>query len=517
MLQATRKSLNKANVDKPFLGPVTSHIPLAYIRRVYEHGGLEVVDGVSIHPYRTGVGRPEQTGYVQQLDHLRRMFAEMGKPNAKIWVTENGWIHSDLPGVPPVRGVPVRRNADQVANYIIRMFTIGLSRGLDKQIYFLWNDGNMEFFGLTRGDNLHSPKKSLLGLNTLAAMLNPASFVEVIHEQMPVYAYRFRANDEDIIVAWSAQGQSSVLLSNEEDVHLYDRFGRERIADKHVVLSEAPVFIRCDRRQGLTIQPVFELTQQCPTFVRGQSLPITLHWQISPENINYMTCQTGNGLQSATVSDFRMQGSAIHAEVTIPSQTPPTQGMIGLTMRTAGQTYHHTLPVRIMSAAAATSPLMLGQKPDDWSTNSATGLEAVEYLQPGHVQFTVNGSNTLYNSLWAVLAVKNENADFSRYRYLSFDIKVLEPSDDLFMGVQLKANDGQKFHSYLPFDVMADKAGWKTLIIPLDSFVTSGLYSKFNPQVPVPLNRIDVAQITVGGSYPKAHCRFAIRRLRLEP
>ena len=474
MLQVTRQALNQAGVDKPFLGPCTSHLPLNYIRRVYEQGGIKAVDGVTIHPYRTGVGRPEDTGYIEELDQLRAIFKDMGKPDAKIWVTENGWVHSDLPNVPPVRGVAVQRTADQVANYIIRMFTIGLTRGLDKQLYFMWHDGigtgNLEFLGLTRPDNMGSPKTSLMALNTLAYMLDRAEFSQIICEQMPIYAYRFTEDDQDIIVAWASQGQASVALSGIDDVQIADRFGRSLPTQQQLVLSEKPIFIHCPSNKNLTLDPLFEPTEQRQDLILNQAVTMTLQWLGDPKvlgNLTRIHCDNFDGLEPVTVKALKVEGSSIQLQVTAQAKRP-TCNMLGLSLEIGGQTYHTALPVSVRSAPVASVPLVLGTSPADWSSSSATGLETLKHDGSAQVTFSVRGSEKLYNTHWSVLNLKPQHTDYSRYRWLCFDLQTTLPSDDLFLHVQLKAENGWKYTSYRQPDVLAHKSDWVSVRLPLD-------------------------------------------------
>ena len=111
------------------LGGAAVPIPLDYYRQLFEHGALNSMDAVVIHPYRR---QPE--GVEEQIESLRQLMARYGTPKP-IWATE----FSDLPDM--------KKSRDDVARYLVRMSTLLLAAHVERLYWYLLRD-YQEFTGL---------------------------------------------------------------------------------------------------------------------------------------------------------------------------------------------------------------------------------------------------------------------------------------------------------------------------------------------------------------------------------
>src|SRR5690606_5023109 len=97
ILKPQYPAVKAGNPNANFLGGSLCGLDkYTWLRKLYELGGHEYFDDVSMHP-STAVGFQEV--YRSQLQEYFDLFAEYGKPETKLWLTESashrGWGYND--------------------------------------------------------------------------------------------------------------------------------------------------------------------------------------------------------------------------------------------------------------------------------------------------------------------------------------------------------------------------------------------------------------------------------------
>lgn len=125
-------------------------------------------DAVSMHPYpERGWENPEDNSFADLCEDFRSIMRKHGVVSKERWITEMGW--STLPD----QGVS---EMDQ-ANYLVRMYTIALARGIHKIFWFnlcdwtpiAWHAQSDSHLGLY--DASYRPKPSALAYNIMGFMM----------------------------------------------------------------------------------------------------------------------------------------------------------------------------------------------------------------------------------------------------------------------------------------------------------------------------------------------------------
>ncbi|MDP6124768.1 MAG: hypothetical protein QGH20_03320 [Candidatus Latescibacteria bacterium] len=108
LLVAGAEAAKTADPKCWIVGCNTAHVDLPFIRGVFEEGGYEYSDIISVHPYPYP-HTPETTDLLDDLSKLAALCAEFGgvKP---VWITEVGYATHRR--TRRIGGVVVRRNAD---------------------------------------------------------------------------------------------------------------------------------------------------------------------------------------------------------------------------------------------------------------------------------------------------------------------------------------------------------------------------------------------------------------------
>jgi Ca2+-binding RTX toxin-like protein len=92
ILSVVSETISDAFPDVKILGGAAHSVPVGYLTELFNKGALDMVDGVTIHPYTTA---PEQLG-----DQLEILKAAMGDHQVPIYVTEFGQNFTSLDDAP---------------------------------------------------------------------------------------------------------------------------------------------------------------------------------------------------------------------------------------------------------------------------------------------------------------------------------------------------------------------------------------------------------------------------------
>ncbi|MBD3942085.1 Ig-like domain-containing protein [Microbacterium sp. NEAU-LLC] len=223
VLAPTYTAIKAAVPGATVVGPAIAGIDLPWFTRLFELGGLDYLDVVSVHNYDYP-NAPEGRGEAKakQLAQLIRDYNDgADKP---LWMTEYGWSTASA----------INTDAEQ-AKYLARGSVLLQAAGVDKMfVYDLLEDGtdaaNREHrFGLLRngGDGLTSlaPKQGYVAYAVLTRMLDGLAYVGPGDVETGAYAYEYAdAAATATWVLWSSTPKT-VHVASTSDVIVTDLFG----------------------------------------------------------------------------------------------------------------------------------------------------------------------------------------------------------------------------------------------------------------------------------------------------
>jgi polysaccharide biosynthesis protein PslG len=178
-----------------------------FIRQMMEHGALQYMDALSVHPYvfwrGTTQGTPEALlRWMEELQTLLRSFNQ-GRA-VPVYVTEIGWANDST-----TTGVSERISADYAAQTLLLLRSLSWVRGL--WWYNLFDNGRnraerIDNFGLITADGRDKPAFS--ALRETAGFLRTHVLEERLGTAPGTFALRFRDERGTAALAVFASGQA---------------------------------------------------------------------------------------------------------------------------------------------------------------------------------------------------------------------------------------------------------------------------------------------------------------------
>lgn len=253
LLKATYERVKAQDQSVTVVGCVTDGVPLDWLEQVFELGGLDFLDAVSVHIYFLP-DTPEQTAPV--LAQLRQLIARYTDRAIPIWITEQGFpTFTGTTGVSPV----------SQAMYAVRGPLVGLSAGVEKYFWYdFMNDGttstqaNNQGFVLNTDDpgGMWAPKPSY---SAYAAMVRQLTgLTHTGDDQISgAHSARFTGPGAEVRAMWTELDESrTVAVSTDRPVVVTDLMGVSqtlRPSNGRVYLSVSgdPMFVD---GSGLTVE-----------------------------------------------------------------------------------------------------------------------------------------------------------------------------------------------------------------------------------------------------------------------
>jgi len=220
MLIEAYKAAKKADPDCIILGGAVNGPGYDFVQGIYDNGGWDYCDAISIHPYSLG-GPPLSQRLDRWLRFQNSEIAKTGKPKP-VWVSECGYA-SVKPEEEPGQ-----------ATAIVQAYLIALANGVQK--YFYFNYGNYSNWGLIRTNDPWTPKVSYGAYKLMTQALGSpgpcAEFEGYLDLPRNVAGYVFRKAGGDRVV---------FLWSNDDQVHSTQL--RQAVGLKAVDIAGKPVSI----------------------------------------------------------------------------------------------------------------------------------------------------------------------------------------------------------------------------------------------------------------------------------
>ncbi len=185
------------------VGPATSRVDLEFLEACFKRGYLELVDGVSVHPYRGADRGPETV--LPEYEDLRTVIDQYAPPGKNIPIVSGEWGYSTTWVSRDVQG-----------KYLPRQWLVNLSAGVPISIWYDWHDDGQDpknpehNFGTVTWD--YKPKPAYVAVRTLTRELArtlPAGRLPVGSGKDFVLA--FRAPDSTARLALWTTGSPHIL------------------------------------------------------------------------------------------------------------------------------------------------------------------------------------------------------------------------------------------------------------------------------------------------------------------
>jgi hypothetical protein len=232
--------------DFNVVGGGTAGIPIEWLKDVFELGGLDYMDSLSVHPYRYPQ-TPE--GLLKEIDTLNQLVRDHNNGETiPLWFSEIGWpTHLNSRGV----------DENTQAAYLIRTYVLSIAAGVEKIFWYsLMDTGTDKFynehnFGVIHNTDAalgsYTPKPAYVALATLTRQLTGAK--PVSHNIAGgIYQYIFDKNNAKINVLWSLV-KKNVTLNTQTPLIVTDMMGRKitykPLQEKvNMTLTGEPLFIQ---------------------------------------------------------------------------------------------------------------------------------------------------------------------------------------------------------------------------------------------------------------------------------
>jgi hypothetical protein len=216
-------AVRKADPGALIIAPAVNRMKFEYLEACFKLGLLDLLDGVSVHPYRGG-GPESVAADIERLRALMAKYRPEGKPLPVI-SGEWGWT------VLPKAGYASVSSPEQQGHYLARQFLVNLSLGIPVSIWYDWRDDGTDpkngehNFGTVTHDR--QPKPAYRALQKLTEALGGMRFVKRLDAPPDEWRLLFTDGQRSAIAAWTtAQPRSAGV-----------------IPDQKVELTEAPQYL----------------------------------------------------------------------------------------------------------------------------------------------------------------------------------------------------------------------------------------------------------------------------------
>ncbi|MCS6859297.1 MAG: cellulase family glycosylhydrolase [Abditibacteriales bacterium] len=186
-------AVRRADPDATLVAPATSGVDLNFLERCFEQGLLELIDAVSVHPYRR---EPPET-VTRDYQRLRALIARYAPKGKSVPILSGEWGYS-------VTWIP----KEQQGQYLARQFLINLMNDVPLSIWYDWRDDGQDpndqehNFGTITWD--YQPKPAYIAAQTLIQELSGFRFTKRLSlSSANDYALIFSRGKEQKLALWT--------------------------------------------------------------------------------------------------------------------------------------------------------------------------------------------------------------------------------------------------------------------------------------------------------------------------
>jgi len=256
LAHATIPAIRKADPDATVIAPATSEVALSFLEECFKRGMLDLVDGVTVHPYR----RKSPESVEPEYRKLRALIARYRPDKPDLPVLSGEWGYSAAWG-----GFDRARQG----LYLPRELLTNVSLGVPVSIWYDWRDDGPDpkesehNFGTVTRDM--KPKPAYEAMQLLAGSLGGARFVKRLESEDDERVLAFVDASGLKLAAWSLGEAREVELFRGNRVRLTEAVQyaavppdeRRRTAEACWTIDQRCHGVRGGARRGEPLAPGF--------------------------------------------------------------------------------------------------------------------------------------------------------------------------------------------------------------------------------------------------------------------
>lgn len=196
-------AVKKADPHAICIAPASSTIDLGFLEDCFKQGLLQLVDAVSVHPYRQSA--PETV--IPEYARLRALIARYRPDKPNLPIISGEWGYSTAWG----------NFSDAIqGQYLPRELMVNLSQGVPISIWYDWHDDGPDpkepehRFGTVTQD--YTPKPSYLAMKRLTAALTGLHFVKRLNSGENDFLFLFSDGRRSTVAAWTMEKPHALTL-----------------------------------------------------------------------------------------------------------------------------------------------------------------------------------------------------------------------------------------------------------------------------------------------------------------
>ena len=194
LAKAVFPAMRAADPDAFLVAPATSQIPLGFLEGCFKQGLLDLVDAVTVHPYRQNPPETVADDYLR----LRALIAKHRPDRPDLPIISGEWGYSV---------VWAGMDAHRQGMYLPRQFLTNLNHGIPVSIWYDWHDDGPDpkepehHYGTVTLD--YQPKSSYLAMQRLVKELGGMRFVKRLQSSPKDYVLLFSDGARSKLAAWT--------------------------------------------------------------------------------------------------------------------------------------------------------------------------------------------------------------------------------------------------------------------------------------------------------------------------
>ncbi|MGG3574874.1 glycosyl hydrolase [Bacillus gobiensis] len=212
LLKKTQETVKEIRPDVTVVGGASSAIHMGWLEDLFEVGGLDYMDVLSVHPYRLTQNPEGMSAELKALNELVKRYN--GGQTKPIWITEMGYTTGGTKAV----------DEKTQAAYLVRMYVLSLAEGVEKIYWYDFMDDGLDKakiednFGIIRhGDDAlgaYTPKPAYVAYSAMTRQLTDAVFEKKEEIAAGVHSYKFKKGYSTVRALWSETPQDVTIRTD---------------------------------------------------------------------------------------------------------------------------------------------------------------------------------------------------------------------------------------------------------------------------------------------------------------
>ncbi len=210
LLKEVYPAVKRGNPEATVVAVSVSSVDREFLNTVIEHGGLDYMDVLSLHPY-CHPRSPEEAGIFNQVREVIEQMKSLGKPKP-VWLTEIGYPTNTGGGVTEIRQAELLTRVYLLAETVPEIQTTFW--------YWLGPDGEKEWWAEDRFGVLHqdrSPKPSYIAWKNMIEQLEGSTFRNAYQLTEKSHVLEFTKDDRLFYALWAEDTVVPVVIPDIED------------------------------------------------------------------------------------------------------------------------------------------------------------------------------------------------------------------------------------------------------------------------------------------------------------